>query len=131
MISFGGARDPQAKSLVTGKELDRMLQKYTTKLRLELSQFASARPAKDPPGVLRLRVIRKDYECNFTKCLCNVNGTYSAEFSPAKIAWLAKHFPLITRSRSFLEVAYTTWIIFIQVISYFYIFYPFIKYAFI
>eukprot|EP00935_MAST-01C_sp_MAST-1C-sp1_P000269 g269.t1 len=28
--------------------------------------------------------------------LCNVNGTYSAEFSPAKIAWLAKHFPLIT-----------------------------------
>lgn len=28
--------------------------------------------------------------------LCHVNGTYGAEFSPEKTAWLASHFPLVT-----------------------------------
>ena len=69
-----------------GKELQRLLQKYVTNLRLELSQFHSARPrhpAKSDGGgdsggsgeaggkeVLRVQVVSKVHECSFISCLC-------------------------------------------------------------
>ena len=70
----GGIYGSGNDQLKSAKDLGQMLQKYSKNLKLELSQFFSAKPARESPKALQVQVIRKSYECGFVKCFCTIDG---------------------------------------------------------